>query len=155
MDEATGSKPERDHLQMVIHQARHVFVDYFKPPGARRLLSTLSSLSQAKAREFIDYSKEMLTVGEHFDFERLVKRHLHKHVRLLVFLHCTLIFLQAIQIRRQTPAAGCYVQEPTRRWAWCLRELSTDTWLTVQSHERRAHCPDVAASSPPGHSLRI
>lgn len=134
MDEATASEPERPRLQVVTHQTRHVLVDYFDPPGARRLSRTLSSLPRARARESDDSSEETLTVGENFDFERLVKRYLHKYVgRLLVYFQ-VLTFLQARRIGHQNPAAGCYVREPTRRWAWCLRELSTDTWVALQSY---------------------
>ncbi|RXW18211.1 hypothetical protein EST38_g7644 [Candolleomyces aberdarensis] len=80
-EEDTNSSPEapeRPHLQVATHQTRHVVVDYFDPPGARRLSRTLSSIPRTRRHESDDSSEETLTVGENVDFERLVRRYLHK-----------------------------------------------------------------------------
>ena len=94
MDDPTHSESERPRLQVVTHQTRHVFVDYFDPPGARRLSRTLSSLPQARARQSDDSSDETLAVGENFDFERLVKRYLHKYVCLLLCISMSSAFFR-------------------------------------------------------------
>ena len=80
MDEATGSESARPHLQVVTHQTRHVVVDYFDPPGAKRLSRTLSCMRETRGHESDDSSEETLAVGENVDFERLVRQYLQKYV---------------------------------------------------------------------------